>query len=365
MSRTALGVLASAFFAATGATSMAAGRLVRAIGPRPSVGYALAVESLVCVIAGLAGGYLPLLVAALLAGAAYAVVNVASNRVVRSLAGDGRLGRSMTVKTAGVPVATTTVAVVGGLTTRWGWQPVVAGLGVCAGLVAVAAVRSLARLDQPGPARPQPSRPGADRLGPGFLLLPVVGFCFIAGSQPLYNWVPSYLHESLGVTVATASLLIGLATAIGIPAMIGIARLADRVGGAHRAQFLGGLCAATATAMVLILLARSVGVATAVVGLVVGVSVNLALAGLFPALVVECAPHALERGTGVAMTGYFFGALASPVGFGALADRSGGYTLPWLACLALLATATMLCLLIHAVGRPADRTAVSSPAWDG
>ena len=257
VSRTALGVLASAFFAATGAASMAAGRLVRRIGPRRGAAYALGIESVVCVVAGLAGRYLPLLAAGLLAGVAYAVVNVASNRVVRSLADDAHLGRYMTVKTAGVPVATTTIAVVSGLTTRWGWQPVVVGIGVCAGAAAVAAARILGQFESPtGAAVPLPVQPrpaGPDRLGAGFFLLPLAGFCFIAGSQPLYNWVPSYLHESLGLTVGRASLATGLATAIGIPAMIGIARLADRVGGSYRALFLGGLCAITATATVLVL----------------------------------------------------------------------------------------------------------------
>ena len=314
-------------------------------------------------------GYLPLLAAGLLAGVAYAVVNVASNRVVRSLADDAHLGRYMTVKTAGVPVATTTIAVVSGLTTRWGWQPVVVGIGVCAGVVAVAAARILGRFESPtGAAVPLPVQPrpaGPDRLGAGFFLLPLAGFCFIAGSQPLYNWVPSYLHESLGLTVGRASLATGLATAIGIPAMIGIARLADRVGGSYRALFLGGLCAITATATVLVLLAPTVGVGAAIAGLVVGVSANLALAGLFPALIVEHAPHALERGTGVAMTGYFFGALASPVGFGALADRSGGYTVPWLVCLALLATGSVLCVLIQVVRRAGVAAEpVNSPVWD-
>ncbi|MGE5156468.1 MAG: MFS transporter [Betaproteobacteria bacterium] len=371
VSRTALGLLASAFFAASAAASVAAARLVQRIGPRRGIGYALATECVACVTAGLVGDYPLLFAAAVLAGASYAVVNVAGNRVVRALATDGRLGRAMTVKTAGVPVATTAVAVLGGVTTRWGWQPVVVGLGGAAGLIGIAAVRRLADIDRVAHSRSGGPPAPPDRLGTGFLLLPVTAFCFIAGSQPLYNWVPSYLHESLDVGVGTASVLTGVATAIGIPAMVGLGRLADVVGAAHRVRFLGGLCAAIATAIVLVLLAGVFGVGTAVVGLVVGVSANLALAGLFPALIVEYAPYALERGTGVAMTGYFFGALASPVGFGALADRSGGYTLPWLTCLALLATAALLCLLIAAVVRPmgapedtAGGTPLSSPAWD-
>lgn len=370
VSRTALGALASAFFAATGAASVTAGKVVRAIGPGRGAAFALGTEFIVCVVAGMAGGYTLLLVVAALTGAAYAVVTVASNRIVRVLASDDRLGRYMTVKTAGVPIATAIVGVLSGLTARWGWRPIVVGLGLVAGLVAVTVLRTFDRAGLPADA----ARSGAARLGLGFLLLPVAGFCFIAGSQPLYTWVPSYLHESLGVGAGTAAMLSGLATTVGIPAMIGIARLADHVGSARRGQFLAGLCAVTAAAMVLVLLARSVGVAVAVAGLMVGVSANLAVAGLFPAVIVEYAPHALERATGVAMTGYYFGALAAPIGFGALADWSGGYTLPWSVCLVLLAAGAVLCLLVHAftprAAAPAGANAVggpkvSSPAWDG
>ena len=372
VSRTALGALVSAFFAATGAASVTAGKVVRAVGPGRGTALALTTEFTVCVVAGLAGGYTLLLVVAVLTGAAYAVVNVASNRIVRDLASDDRLGRYLTLKTSGVPIATAIVGVLSGLTAHWGWRPIVVGLGLWAGLVAVTIVRTFDRVGPPAVA----ARTGTDRLGPGFLLLPVAGFCFIAGSQPLYTWVPSYLHESLRVDAGTAAVLSGLSTTVGIPAMLGIARLADHIGSARRAQFLAGLCAVTGAAMVLVLLARSVGVAVAVAGLVVGVSANLALAGLFPAVIVEYAPHALERATGVAMTGYYFGALAAPIGFGALADWSGGYTVPWSVCLILLAAAVVLCLLVHAftprgaaslaaVPNAAAGPMVSSPALDG
>jgi predicted MFS family arabinose efflux permease len=357
VSRTALGALASAFFAATGAASVTAAKVVRTIGAGRGAAFALGAEFIVCMVAGLAGGYALLLAVAVLTGAAYALVNVASNRIVRVLASDDRLGRYMTVKTAGVPIAAAIVGVLSGLIARWGWRPMVVGLGLWAGLVAVTVVRTFDRVGPPAVA----DRWDADRLGPGFLFLPAAAFCFIAGSQPLYTWVPSYLHESLGVGAGTAAVLSGLATTVGIPAMLVIARFADYVGSARRPQFLAALCAVTAAAMVLVLLARSVGVGVAVAGLVVGVSANLALAGLFPAVIVEYAPNALERATGVAMTGYYSGAVAAPIGFGALADRSGGYTVPWSVCVTLLAAGVVLCLLVHAFTPRGAASSVAVP----
>ena len=334
---------------------------------RRGAAYALGTESVVCVVAGLAGRYLPLLAAGLLAGVAYAVVNVASNRVVRSLADDAHLGRYMTVKTAGVPVATTTIAVVSGLTTRWGWQPVVVGIGVCAGVAAVAAARILGQFESPtGAAVPLPVQPrpaGPDRLGAGFFLLPLAGFCFIAGSQPLYNWVPSYLHESLGLTVGRASLATGLATAIGIPAMIGIARLADRVRvlpacswralrdhrHRHSARPPGGH--------------RRCGCRDRRPG---GRCVGQPGPGrLVPGPDRRARAARARTRHGSTHDRILLRRAASPVGFGALADRSGGYTVPWLVCLALLATGSVLCVLIQVVRRAAVAAEpVNSPVWD-
>ena len=47
------------------------------------------------------------------------------------------------------------------------------------------------------------------------------------------------------------------------------------------------------------------------------------------AAVVDRAGPAVARATGVTMTGYYLGALASPVAFGAIVDGTGSYTWPW------------------------------------
>ena len=51
---------------------------------------------------------------------------------------------------------------------------------------------------------------------------------------------------------------------------------------------------------------------------------------------------AVARATGVTMTGYYMGALATPVSFGALVDWLGTYTWAWLV-MALGSTAAAAC----------------------
>jgi CP family cyanate transporter-like MFS transporter len=253
----------------------------------------------------------------------------------------------MAVKTAGVPLATTSIAVVGAATARWGWRPALAVLGVIAAVAAFVALRRF-----PTGGGGQLARRHRAALPRWFWQLPIAAFCTIAGSQPLYSWFATYLHEALGMATGTATLVSGVCTATGIPAMIVAARISDRLGAAWRAYFLGGLGAVCAAALVVVLGAPTLGVATAVVAVAIGAAANLSFAGLFPALIAECAPRAVEHGTGVAMTGYFLGALLSPVGFGALADTTGGYPLAW-------STASIVslvgALLFVIIGRTAGR----------
>ena len=73
-----------------------------------------------------------------------------------------------------------------------------------------------------------------------------------------------------------------------------------------------------------------------VVGAVIGISVQLATIGTMHATVVDHAAGSVARATGVTMTGYYIGALASPAAFGALADVTGTFAWSWLATVILL-----------------------------
>lgn len=360
LGRGALGLLSSLFFACTGIASIAAGRLVARWGTRVPATCALALTCLGCLTAAVTGRYVGLIVAAVVAGSGYSVVNVVTNRMVRSVAAPAELGWLMAVKTAGVPIATTLAAMVGAATSRWGWRPALGVLAVVAAPASLLAARTFT-LRRPVATASAPQA----RLGPGFWLLPVAGFCAIAGSQPLYSWFATYLHDSLGVRTGTATLISGIVTATGIPSMLGAARLSDRLGPARRAEFLAGLCLVVAAALTVVLGAHAVGLASAIVAVAFGAAANLSFAGLFPALIVECAPGALERGTGVAMTGYFLGALASPVGFGLLSDTAGGYRLAWAtACAVTVVGAMTFVVLGRRLRWSAGRPSAADPVPD-
>ena len=95
------------------------------------------------------------------------------------------------------------------------------------------------------------------------------------------------------------------------------------------------LTALSTLAVVLVWAGPAVGVAWIAVGDIVGVAVQLAVIGTMHAALVDRAPHAVATATGITMTGYYLGALVSPVGFGALVDATGSYSWGWfvLACM--------------------------------
>lgn len=365
ISRTALGALSAAFFASTGCASIAAARLVRRFGTRASAFGALAFSGAGCTAAVTLGNYAAVLAASVVGGAGYAAVNVATNRIVRSVSDHAHLGRHMAIKTSGVPVATTTVGVVGGVTAQWGWRPAIALLATFIAMSAAVTLRTFRDAPAPALRSHDPNEP----LPATVYLLGAAGFCAIAGSQPIYTWFVVYVHEALGFASGTASLIGGLCTAGGIPAMVLVAHASDRLGAGHRARFIGWLCATTGVTLILVLVGQYLGSGLAIVGVVIGAAANLSVAGLFPALITECAPHAIERGTGVAMTGYFAGALVSPVGFGAIADATGGYAVSWSVAAVAMVLATAMFLRIGRLGSRAgdlvngDTTA--SPEFGG
>ena len=256
-------------------------------------------------------------------------------------------------------MATTFIAIVGGLTVRWGWRPALLALGGAAAVATAVAGRSI-----PVGLRGRTSRHSRAPLPARFWVIAVGGFCMIAGSQPLYAWFAAYLHDAEGISTGGSTLIGGVCTAAGVPAMLGSARLSDRLGAPHRARFLSGLCLVLAVVLTVVSAMPAVGVPVAVVAVGVGIAANLSFAGLFPALIVECAPASVERGTGVAMTGYFLGALASPVGFGAVSDAAG-YQLAWALAAGMCVAAAATFLRIARWAAASGAGAVGAPDADG
>ena len=72
------------------------------------------------------------------------------------------------------------------------------------------------------------------------------------------------------------------------------------------------------------------GLPVAMVGVLGGIILQFASIGTMHAAVVDRAGPAVARATAATMTGYYLGALVSPVAFGAFVDGVGSYEWAWL-----------------------------------
>lgn len=336
ISRGALGLLIGMFFGACGLTSLFAARVGATLGARTCIMLDLALVAVTMAVTATRISYPLLAVVAVTGGAGYAFGNVGTNLAVTAVAGQGATGLALTLKTGGVPAVASLLALGSGLIATGGWQRLAWAL---AGASAVAAGLVAAVVPRVSGGAGAPLREPA--LQHGFWVLPVAAFLFIAGSQPLLSWTVTYLHGPIGLSTVQAGSLISAATLVGLAAMPVVAAVADRVGRGRRAAFVAAICLAAGVGVLTILAGSRWGVALTVAGVVLGIGSNLAGAGLTHAVVVDRAPAAVGRASGVTMAGYYLGAMVAPWVFGVIADASGGYVLPWTICAVLLALAAL------------------------
>ena len=90
------------------------------------------------------------------------------------------------------------------------------------------------------------------------------------------------------------------------------------------------LVAGTGASCLLLAGGRFLGLPVAMVGVLGGIILQFASIGTMHAAVVDRAGAAVARATAATMTGYYLGALVSPVAFGAFVDGVGSYEWAWL-----------------------------------
>ena len=326
--RAALGLVVSSYFGAAGFGSVAAARLADQLGARAAMVVALGVVAACCMFSASVGSYWSLIVGSLGAGLAYAVLTPATNIAVSRTLVPRRHGIGLTVKTAGGPIVAATGALLSGLlVSAVGWRILLAGLAtlVVAGALWAAVVMPPARsLGHPG-------TPGSELPG-GFYWFPVAAFLFIAGAQPAFSWVVPYLRQSMHAGAGEAGMVTSIGISAGVVGMIVMALRSDRRGTGQRIPVLVGSSLACALGEILIALGGQGGLGMVAIGTVLASVGMLTGTGLLHAALVDAAPQAVGRATGVTLTGFYLGAFVAPVAFGYVADGPGGYGAGWLAC---------------------------------
>ena len=336
LDRWQVGLVITVHFVFTALGSMGSGRLTDRLGARVASVVSLLAVALAAGLAAAVGSYAVLFVAAVLGGVGYALVNVATTVAVASVVSARRRTVSLAARTAGVPAVGGLSAAAGvWIADRWGWEWVFAGLGAAAAVVALAAAWVLPD-DHPGR-----TDPAGHRLPRGFGWFPVGAFLMIYGSQPMYSWSVPYLEESLGADPALAGVLVGMGTAVGAGVMIVSGLAVDRAGPLRRIPLVVTFALATGASSALILAGGTLGLGVAVLGVVGGISMQLACIGAMQAAFVDRAGPAVAQAAALTMTGYYAGAVAAPTTFGAVVDTAGSYSVAWLIGCVLLAGAAV------------------------
>ncbi|MXV90919.1 MAG: MFS transporter [Acidimicrobiia bacterium] len=323
-----VGLLVSLYFGCAGLASLAAGRVCDRIGGRFTVVAGMAFVVVASALAAGVGGYAALPVAGVLAGLGYSLNNVGTNVAVAGAVTPRRRAVALSTRSSGILLMSAlTAAIAPTVADRWDWRWVYGGLGAGGAVMAVVALGVL-RDDTGDPH--ELLRRRSHRLPRGFVWFPIAAFCLIAGAQPLLSWTVPYAEESLGLSPAWAGILVGASSAVGAVAMVSTGVGADRLGAHRRIRLLVALVAGTGVSCLLLAGGQVLGLPVAMVGVLGGIILQFASIGTMHAAVVDRAGPAVARATAATMTGYYLGALVSPVAFGAFVDGVGSYEWAWL-----------------------------------
>ena len=327
VSRAQVGLLVSLHFGCTGLGSILGARITEKIGTRTAVTVDQLMVAVAAWTAALLDSYAALVGAAVFAGFGYALANAATNEAVAASVPETRRTLALSAKTSGVPtIALISAVLVPWASDRWSWNLI---LMIAGTLAAFTALMSAAIIPDIRASRRRASRQ-VSVLPRGFWWFAVSAFFLVGSSQPLFSWAVPYLDEGLGTSKPVAGAIAGAAAGLGAVCMSLTALRADYLGRARRVPLIVGLCSILTAANLVVMSGLTLGLVVATIGLLIGFVAQLAAIGIMHAAVVDRASHAVARATGVTMTGYYFGALVTPVSFGALVDWLGTYTWAWL-----------------------------------
>jgi predicted MFS family arabinose efflux permease len=232
----------------------------------------------------------------------------------------------------------------------WGWRSALA----LAGGITVVTMLPLASapLEQSYELETRAERslesPARDR---NIRLLTLWGCLVVTGQYAILAFLPLDLHHRAGLSLASASLLVGLANGFGIAGRIFWGTISDRAL-SHGRKPLLVLLNLTGLVAALVLLATPASSPVVVFGIVAAFAgfALIGYQGLWITLVAETAgPRRVGAATGFAVTFVQVAIASSPPLYGLVADVSGSFRAIWaaLACVLLVALVPAALLREH------------------
>lgn len=283
----------------------------------------------------MATSYVAVVAAAVVAGAAQALSNPATNRLVAGLAPE-RQGALIGWKQSGVQMSQLAAGLlVPSLAVLAGWRAAV----VCCLVVASIGVVSAYRVRRIGG-----NRPSVHELGTGAISVPVLtAYTFFMGFglQATNAYTPLFAHQRLGFGVRTAGLTAAVIGVVGLASRIWWGRRSDRK--EPTASTFTALALGAAAGVALMLSAIWTGGWAVWLGAGVFGAAALASNSVTMSALVRCVPPArLGAATGLLVTGLYLGFASGPLAFGLVLDHALSFALAWLIPLAAFAVAAVL-----------------------
>jgi MFS family permease len=328
LSRALVGVFLTAALVGYTLALFPSGAAVDGFGERTAMVASLLVLAVSTVAVSLAPGFLPLLGAAALLGAAYATAMPASNKGIVASAPRGRENLAMGIKQVGVTAGSGAASlVVTGVAALAAWRVGFWAIAVVAGAYAVAF--PLAYSGTGGSGRwelPDLSGLADDRA---YLLLVAAGVFVGATIFSMLGYVILYVEDVVGASAAAGGVVLALTQAAGSAGRVGAGSLADRFGGAggaatvSLAQFSAGIALFGSLAL---------GITALPIAAVVFGGLGLTVLGstgvYYSCLGDLVASDELGAATAGGQTAINVGGLLAPPTFGLLADTAG-YRVGW------------------------------------
>lgn len=357
MTSATFGLAVTGLFACGFLLAPLAGGIVDRVGGRAAL-VAVCLSTMTA-MAGLALAADPwsLAIVALAGGAAMALANPATNRIVSTSAAAARRGMVVGVTQAGVQAA----ALVAGLLAAGaglvgGWRGSATLLAVGAAAAAVVVARAFPRVD----ATRSAAATSVLRTRPAAATASVAGYALLmgAGAGAVFSHLPLYAYKGLGLSEAAAGGIPALFGVVGVLARISFGRYADRL--VRTSPLLVGMATGAAVAIGLVALASHGGAGLLWAGAALFGVTGVAWPAVAMLTVVRTSgAHGVGVATGWVSMGLFGGLLLTPAPAGWLADGPAGYTAVWWAVAGIYLLAVAVALWWVAPGADRDAAATS------